>query len=124
MGVPQDLQYTKEHEWLRTEDGVATVGITGFAAEALGDIVFVQLPEVDGTIKAGEVGGEIESTKSISELYSPVSGEVIEVNDATPDAPEFINSYPFGKGWLLRVRTGDVPALLDGVGYAELIEEG
>jgi glycine cleavage system H protein len=124
MSIPQDLQYTKEHEWLRAEDGVATVGITGFAAEALGDIVFVQLPEVGDTIRAGEVCGEIESTKSVSELYAPVNGEVIEVNDATTDAPEFINSDPFGKGWLFRVRTGDMPALLDAVAYAALTQEG
>jgi glycine cleavage system H protein len=124
MSIPQDLRYTKEHEWLRVEDGVALVGITEFAAEALGDIVFVQLPAVGDTVKAGEVCGEIESTKSVSELYAPVSGEVTEVNEATADAPELINSDPFGKGWLFRVRTDDTPELLDAAAYAALIQEG
>jgi glycine cleavage system H protein len=127
MSIPQDLQYTKEHEWLRVEDGAALVGITQFAAEALGDIVFVQLPAVGDTVKAGEVCGEIESTKSVSELYAPVSGEVTEVNEATTEAPELINSDPFDKGWLFRVRADDisaVPDLLDSDAYAALIKEG
>jgi glycine cleavage system H protein len=124
MSIPQDLQYTKEHEWLRVTDGVALVGITEFAAEALGDIVFVQLPAVGDKVTAGEVCGEIESTKSVSELYAPVTGEVTEVNDATVDAPELINSDPFDKGWLFRVRTDDVPELLDAAAYATLIQEG
>jgi glycine cleavage system H protein len=124
MSIPQDLQYTKEHEWLRVTDGVALVGITAFAAEALGDIVFVQLPAVGDKVTAGEVCGEIESTKSVSELYAPVTGEVTEVNDATVDAPELINSDPFDKGWLFRVRADDVPELLDAAAYATLIQEG
>jgi glycine cleavage system H protein len=127
MSIPQDLSYTKEHEWLRVTDGVALVGITEFAAEALGDIVFVQLPAVGDKVTAGEVCGEIESTKSVSELYAPVTGEVTEVNDATVDAPELINSDPFDKGWLFRVRADDitaVPDLLDSVAYAALIQEG
>jgi glycine cleavage system H protein len=124
VSIPQDLSYTKEHEWLRVTDGVALVGITEFAAEALGDIVFVQLPAVGDKVTAGEVCGEIESTKSVSELYAPVTGEVTEVNDATVDAPELINSDPFDKGWLFRVRTEDVPELLDAAAYATLIQEG
>jgi glycine cleavage system H protein len=127
MTIPQGLKYTKEHEWLRVENDVAVVGITEFAAEALGDIVFVQLPAVGDTLKAGEVCGEIESTKSVSELYAPASGEVVEVNAATADAPELINSEPFDKGWLFRVRTGSisaVPDLLDAAAYAALIREG
>ena len=124
MSIPQDLSYTKEHEWLRVADGVALVGITEFAAEALGDIVFVQLPAVGDKVTAGEVCGEIESTKSVSELYAPVTGEVTEVNEATVDAPELINSDPFDKGWLFRVRTDDVPELLDAAAYAALIQEG
>jgi glycine cleavage system H protein len=124
VSIPQDLSYTKEHEWLRVADGVALVGITEFAAEALGDIVFVQLPAVGDKVTAGEVCGEIESTKSVSELYAPVSGEVTEVNEATADAPELINSDPFDKGWLFRVRTDDVPELLDAAAYAALIQEG
>lgn len=124
MSIPQDLKYTKEHEWLRVEDGVATVGITAFAAESLGDIVFVQLPSIGDTVTGGEVFGEVESTKSVSELYAPVDGEVVEVNGATMDTPELINSDPYTEGWLLKVRlTGDVPALLDAQAYAVLTQE-
>ncbi|WP_103350233.1 glycine cleavage system protein GcvH [Amycolatopsis sp. CA-128772] len=124
MSIPENLQYTKEHEWLKVEDGVATVGITAFAAESLGDIVFVQLPDAGSTITAGEVFGEVESTKSVSELYAPVSGEVVEVNGTTSDTPEVINSDPYTEGWLLKVRlTGDVPDLLDAAAYAQLTQE-
>ncbi|WET77868.1 glycine cleavage system protein GcvH [Amycolatopsis sp. QT-25] len=124
MSIPQDLKYTKEHEWLNVADGVATVGITAFAAESLGDIVFVQLPSVGDTVTAGEVFGEVESTKSVSELYAPVDGEVVEVNEATTDTPELINSDPYAEGWLLKVRlSGDVPALLDAEAYAVLTQE-
>ena len=124
MSIPETLQYTKEHEWLSVSDGVATVGITAFAAESLGDIVFVQLPEAGSTVTAGEVFGEVESTKSVSELYAPVSGEVVEVNEATSDTPEVINSDPYTEGWLLKVRlSGDVPELLDAAAYAALTQE-
>ncbi|MFC3453879.1 glycine cleavage system protein GcvH [Amycolatopsis speibonae] len=124
MSIPQDLKYTKEHEWLNVVDGVATVGITAFAAESLGDIVFVQLPSVGDTVTAGEVFGEVESTKSVSELYAPVDGEVVEVNEATTDTPEIVNSDPYAEGWLLKVRlSGDVPALLDAQAYAVLTQE-
>ena len=124
MSIPENLQYTKEHEWLSVEDGVATVGITAFAAESLGDIVFVQLPDAGSTITAGEVFGEVESTKSVSELYAPVSGEVVEVNGTTSDTPEVINSDPYTEGWLLKVRlTGDVPDLLDAAAYAAHTQE-
>jgi glycine cleavage system H protein len=124
VSIPENLQYTKEHEWLSVADGVATVGITAFAAESLGDIVFVQLPEAGSTVTAGEVFGEVESTKSVSELYAPVSGEVVEVNEATSDRPEVINSDPYTEGWLLKVRlTGDVPELLDAAAYAALTQE-
>ncbi|RSM44045.1 glycine cleavage system protein GcvH [Amycolatopsis balhimycina DSM 5908] len=124
MSIPENLQYTKEHEWLKVEDGIATVGITAFAAESLGDIVFVQLPEAGSTITAGEVFGEVESTKSVSELYAPVSGEVVEVNGTTSDTPEVINSDPYTEGWLLKVRlTGDVPELLHAAAYAALTQE-
>jgi len=124
VSIPENLQYTKEHEWLKVEDGVATVGITAFAAESLGDIVFVQLPDAGSTITAGEVFGEVESTKSVSELYAPVSGEVVEVNGTTSDTPEVINSDPYTEGWLLKVRlTGDVPDLLDAAAYAAHTQE-
>jgi glycine cleavage system H protein len=124
VSIPENLKYTKEHEWLNVEGDVATVGITAFAAESLGDIVFVQLPDAGSTITAGEVFGEVESTKSVSELYAPVSGEVVEVNGATSGTPEVINSDPYAEGWLLKVRlTGDVPELLDAAAYAKLTQE-
>ncbi|WP_206787291.1 glycine cleavage system protein GcvH [Amycolatopsis sp. MtRt-6] len=124
MSIPENLQYTKEHEWLKVEDGIAIVGITAFAAESLGDIVFVQLPDPGSTITAGEVFGEVESTKSVSELYAPVSGEVVEVNGTTSDTPEVINSDPYTEGWLLKVRlSGDVPDLLDAAAYAAHTQE-
>jgi glycine cleavage system H protein len=102
---PEQLQYSKEHEWLAApEDGVATVGITSHAADALGDVVFVQLPEVGASVTAGEPCGELESTKSVSDLYSPVSGEVTEVNQDVVDDPSLVNSAPFAAGWLFKVK--------------------
>jgi len=124
VSIPQHLQYTKEHEWLAVSDGVATVGITAFAAEALGDIVFVQVPEAGAAVTAGEVFGEVESTKSVSELYSPVSGEVVEVNESVSDNPEVINTDPYTEGWLVKVRlSADAPELLDAYAYAKLTQE-
>ncbi|WP_370943670.1 glycine cleavage system protein GcvH [Amycolatopsis sp. cg5] len=121
--IPENLKYTKEHEWISIEGDVATVGITAFAAESLGDIVFVELPKAGETITAGEPFGEVESTKSVSELYAPVTGEVVAVNEATSDSPELINEDPFDQGWLLKVRTTDVPELLDAAAYAALTQE-
>ncbi|MGA5144862.1 glycine cleavage system protein GcvH [Streptomyces griseoincarnatus] len=111
MSNPQQLRYSKEHEWLSAaEDGVSTVGITEHAANALGDVVFVQLPEVGDTVSAGETCGELESTKSVSDLYSPVSGEVTEVNEDVVNDPALVNSSPFEGGWLFKVRVTDEPA--------------
>ncbi|ALV52303.1 glycine cleavage system protein GcvH [Streptomyces althioticus] len=111
MSNPQQLRYSKEHEWLSAaEDGVSTVGITEHAANALGDVVFVQLPEVGDTVSAGETCGELESTKSVSDLYSPVSGEVTEVNEDVVNDPALVNSAPFEGGWLFKVRITDEPA--------------
>jgi glycine cleavage system H protein len=102
---PEQLQYSKEHEWVSApEGGIATVGITSHAADALGDVVFVQLPEVGATVTAGETCGELESTKSVSDLYSPISGEVTEINQDVADDPSLVNSAPFGEGWLFKVR--------------------
>lgn len=123
MTIPENLSYTKEHEWISVDGDVATIGITAFAAESLGDIVFVELPKVGETITAGEPFGEVESTKSVSELYAPVTGEVVEVNETTSDAPEVINEDPFDKGWLLKVRATDVLELLDAAAYAALTQE-
>lgn len=121
---PEQLRYSKEHEWLSAaEDGVSTVGITSHAADALGDVVFVQLPEVGATVSAGESCGELESTKSVSELYSPVSGEVTEVNQDVVDDPSLVNSAPFADGWLFRVRASDDGAeLLTAAEYDAFIE--
>ncbi|MGW1533199.1 glycine cleavage system protein GcvH [Streptomyces aureus] len=110
MSNPQQLRYSKEHEWLSVaEDGVATVGITEFAANALGDVVYAQLPEVGDTVAAGESCGELESTKSVSDLYSPVNGEVVEANQDVADDPALVNSAPFEGGWLFKVRVADEP---------------
>ncbi|MER8040840.1 glycine cleavage system protein GcvH [Streptomyces hydrogenans] len=110
MSNPQQLRYSKEHEWLTDAvDGVATVGITEHAANALGDIVYVQLPEVGATVTAGEECGELESTKSVSELYSPVTGEVVEANQDVVDDPALVNTAPFEGGWLFKVRLSAEP---------------
>ncbi|MEV7202354.1 glycine cleavage system protein GcvH [Streptomyces griseoluteus] len=111
MSNPQQLSYSKEHEWLSAaEGGASTVGITEHAANALGDVVFVQLPEVGAAVTAGESCGELESTKSVSELYSPVSGEITEVNQDVVDDPSLVNSEPFEGGWLFKVRVAEQPA--------------
>ncbi|WP_333767161.1 glycine cleavage system protein GcvH [Streptomyces sp. IBSBF 2435] len=105
---PEQLRYSKEHEWLTDPaDGASTVGITSHAADALGDVVFVQLPEVGATVTAGETCGELESTKSVSELYAPVSGEVTEINQDVVDDPSLVNTAPFEGGWLFRVKVSD-----------------
>ncbi|BBC32783.1 Glycine cleavage system H protein [Streptomyces graminofaciens] len=111
MNIPQQLRYSKEHEWLSgAEDGVSTVGITEFAANALGDVVYAQLPEVGSTVTAGDTCGELESTKSVSDLYSPVTGEVTEINEDVVNDPSLVNSAPFEGGWLFKVRVTDEPA--------------
>ncbi|MFF2366026.1 glycine cleavage system protein GcvH [Streptomyces sp. NPDC058122] len=110
MSNPQTLRYSKEHEWLSVaEDGVATVGITEFAANALGDVVYAQLPAVGDTVTAGESCGELESTKSVSDLYSPVNGEIVEANQDVVDDPALVNSAPFEGGWLFKVRVAEEP---------------
>ncbi|WP_369249322.1 glycine cleavage system protein GcvH [Streptomyces sp. R41] len=111
MSNPQQLRYSKEHEWLSVaEDGVSTVGITEFAANALGDVVYAQLPEVGSTVTAGESCGELESTKSVSDLYSPVNGEITEINEDVVNDPSLVNSAPFEGGWLFKVRVAQEPA--------------
>ncbi|GAA3117615.1 glycine cleavage system protein GcvH [Streptomyces rectiviolaceus] len=121
MSNPQQLRYSKEHEWLSaTEDGVATVGITEHAANALGDVVYADLPEAGAAVTAGETCGELESTKSVSDLYSPVSGEVVESNQDVVDDPSKVNSAPFEGGWLFKVRITEEPKdLLSADEYTE-----
>ncbi|WP_062205675.1 glycine cleavage system protein GcvH [Streptomyces sp. NBRC 109706] len=122
---PQHLRYSKEHEWLsEAPDGVATVGITEYAATALGDVVYVQLPEVGDTVTAGDSCGELESTKSVSDLYAPVNGEITEVNQAVVDDPSLVNSAPFEDGWLFRVRIdGAAAELLSAAEYTAFTEQ-
>jgi glycine cleavage system H protein len=107
------LQYTAEHEWVLVEGSVATIGITDYAAEKLGDIVFVDLPKVGASVSAGTVVGEIESTKSVGELFAPVDGTVLEANAAVVASPELVNADPFGEGWLIKVEFAALPALLN-----------
>ncbi|MGA7147787.1 MAG: glycine cleavage system protein GcvH [Microbacterium sp.] len=116
------LMYTAEHEWIALDADVATVGITDYAAEKLGDVVFVELPATGSTVTAGDVCGEIESTKSVGELYAPLTGEVVAVNDAAVDDPSLVNSEPFGEGWLikLKVDAAAVAGLLDRDAYVAL----
>ena len=123
MANPADLSYTDEHEWLRVDGDVAVVGITAYAAEKLGDIVYVELPKVGSTITAGAVVGEIESTKSVGELFAPVSGEILEANDAVVASPELVNNDPFGAGWLIKVRVSSTGALLTADEYNALTGE-
>ena len=115
------LLYTPEHEWIAVDGDTLTIGITAYAADQLGDVVYVDLPKVGATISAGAVVGEIESTKSVGELYAPVDGEVIEVNDAVVASPELVNAEPFDGGWLIRVRAEAPTGLLDADAYADLI---
>ncbi|GGS37000.1 MULTISPECIES: glycine cleavage system protein GcvH [Actinokineospora] len=124
MSNPQNLSYTEEHEWVDAADpAAATVGITAYAANALGDVVYVQLPAVGDNLTAGQPCGEIESTKSVSELYAPADGEVVEINEAVVDSPELVNTDPFGDGWLFRFRVAGDLELLDAERYAELTKE-
>ena len=123
MSYPDDLRYSKEHEWVRAKDDAdaATIGITSFAADELGDIVFVELPEVGAPLRQFGTFGVVESVKAVSDLYAPVSGEVIEVNEALRDAPELLNSDPFGEGWIAKVRLterDELERLMDAAAYA------
>ncbi len=121
MSVPNDLQYTAEHEWVRLEDDIATVGITQYAADALGDVVYVELPKAGAAMTAGSIVGEVESTKSVGELYAPLDGEVVEANEAVAASPETINADPYGEGWLVKVRVSGTPSLLSADEYRALI---
>ena len=123
MAREDDLKYTAEHEWVDALDGVATVGITSYAAERLGDVVYVDLPSAGQGVEAGAVIGEIESTKSVGELFSPVTGTVIEVNSAVVDSPELVNADPLGEGWLVKVEYAELPSLLALPDYQALTKD-
>lgn len=127
MNFPEDLKYTAEHEWVRIEGDIATVGITDYAQDQLGDVVFVELPEEGEEIEKGDTFGVVESTKSVSDLYVPLSGVVTESNDPLLDSPEIVNEDPYGEGWMIRIKISskdEIKELLDHVAYQKLIEEG
>lgn len=128
MNVPDELRYTQDHEWLRVEGGEAVVGITEYAAQELGDVVFVELPAVGTSLEPAQSFGVIESVKTASDLYSPAAGEVVTVNAALADKPELVNDDPYGDGWMIRLRLADADAaagtgrLMDAAAYRQLIE--
>jgi len=127
MNIPQELYYSKEHEWCRVEGDVAVIGITDFAQGELGDVVFLEFPEVGDTLSAGDEFGTIEAVKAVAELYAPISGEVTEINEAAVDAPETVNEDPYGAGWMIKIQMSDsseVENLLDAAAYEALTGEG
>ncbi|MDA5648270.1 glycine cleavage system protein GcvH [Staphylococcus aureus] len=126
MAVPNELKYSKEHEWVKVEGNVATIGITEYAQSELGDIVFVELPETDDEINEGDTFGSVESVKTVSELYAPISGKVVEVNEELEDSHEFVNESPYEKAWMVKVEISDesqLEALLTAEKYSEMIGE-
>jgi len=126
MEFPEELKYTEDHEWILIEDDIVTVGITDFAQDALGDVVFVELPEVGSTVEAGKSFGVVESVKAVSDVYAPVSGEVIEINEDLPDTPELINTSAYEDGWMVKIRltdTAELDDLLDAEAYQAFVDE-
>ena len=123
MNIPEELQYTRSHEWVRLEGDVATLGITEPAQDELGDVVFVDLPEEGATFAAGESFGSVESVKAVSDLYTPVGGEVVAVNSALEDGPEKVNEDPYGEGWIVRLRVSEEGELLSAADYQKVVEE-
>jgi glycine cleavage system H protein len=126
VGYPDDVRYTKDHEWAREEGGILTIGITSYATDQLGDVVFVELPEPGRALEAGKAFGVVEAVKTVSDLYAPVAGEVIEINTALGDNPAVVNQSPYGEGWMIRLRPSDPAAfgqLLSHVDYEKLVEE-
>ena len=123
MNIPGELEYTRTHEWVRREGGVATVGITDHAQDELGDVVFIELPEEGASFGAGDSFGTIESVKAVSDLYAPVGGEVVEVNETLNNSPERVNEDPYGGGWMIRLRISGEGELLSADEYEKLLEE-
>ena len=127
MGVPTDLRYTRDHEWVRLDGDTATVGITDYAASQLGDVVFVELPDVGRRLDQFATFGVVESVKAVSDLFAPLAGEVVEANGELAGRPELVNDQPYGDGWMLRIRVedpGQVEELLDAAAYEQLTAEG
>jgi glycine cleavage system H protein len=125
MNVPEDLRYSSDHEWVRRDGDEVRIGITDYAQDALGDVVFVQLPAVGAAVTAGDPFGEVESTKSVSDVYAPVSGTVSEINEALVDSPQLLNEDPYGDGWICAIRISEpshLESLLDAAAYLKLIE--
>ncbi|MCF6239298.1 MAG: glycine cleavage system protein GcvH [Candidatus Marinimicrobia bacterium] len=122
MNFPEELKYTEDHEWVLAEDDVVTIGISDFAQDQLGDIVFVELPEVGDTLEEGKTFGVVESVKAVSDVYAPVSGEVVEINEELPDAPEAVNNSPYEDGWMIKIKLSD-PAQLDSLMNATVYQE-
>ena len=125
MNVPEQLRYSSDHEWLSRDGSRARVGITDYAQDALGDVVYVQLPNVGDSVAAGDTFGEVESTKSVSDVYAPVGGTVVAVNDALADAPQLLNEDPYGEGWICDIEMNDLEqfdALLEAPAYTKLVE--
>lgn len=125
MNVPEDLRYSTDHEWARLEDGRVRIGITDYAQDTLGDVVFVQVPEVGARVGAGDAFGEVESTKSVSDVYAPVGGTIVEVNSDLADAPNRLNEDPYGEGWICVIEPDDaaqLDALLDADAYRTLVD--
>lgn len=126
MNIPSALKYTKDHEWIKIEGNIATVGITEFAQGELGDIVYVDVDTLDDTVVEGDVFGSVEAVKTVSDLFMPLSGEVIEFNEELEDAPELVNSDPYDKGWMIKIEISDssqIDGLLDAAAYEKLIKE-
>jgi glycine cleavage system H protein len=123
VNIPEELQYTRSHEWVRIENDTATVGISDYAQDELGDIVFVELPEEGATLEAGDSFGTLESVKAVSDLYAPVGGEVVEVNEALNNSPEKINEDPYGDGWIAKLSVSGEGDLLSATDYERLLEE-
>ena len=125
MAYPDDVRYTQEHEWAREEGGTVTVGITSYATEQLGDVVFVELPEVGRAVEAGKTFGVVEAVKTVSDLFAPVGGEVVEVNAAIGDNPALVNQEPYGEGWLVKIKASgaEYGQLLSHTDYEKLVEE-
>jgi glycine cleavage system H protein len=127
MNIPKELKYSKDHEWVKVEGKVAIIGVTDFAQSQLGDVVFVELPDESGTVKVGDGFSVIESVKAVSDIYAPVSGKIVKVNQALTDAPDLINQEPYGEGWIVVIEMSDsseLDDLLDSDAYAQLVAEG